>query len=263
MKSIGIIGFGSFGAFLAEKLDPYVRVRVSSRRPEVVPEKWRSDLRGAASCDYVIPSIPLQTYETVLAELRPLLSLHTTIVDVCSVKVLPTEIVRRTLPGARYVATHPLFGPESAANKLEGHTFIVCGDVSDREESLRVSDFARELGLKVVDCTAEEHDREMSTVHSLTFFIAQALVDMKLGDVRLHTPSFKKLLDLAELERSHSSDLFETIQGGNPFAADVRRRFIAALDGLDRHILHEQFIPTTKQGDVQSDKKADVETVVY
>lgn len=255
MKSIGIIGFGSFGAFLAEKLDPHVRVRVSSRRLETVPEKWRSDIGEVAACDYVIPSIPLQTYETVLMQLRPLLSSRTTIVDVCSVKVLPTEIVRRILPEVRYVATHPLFGPESALNTLEGHTFIVCGDVSDPEACLQVADFARKLGLNVVDCTAEEHDREMSTVHSLTFFIAQALVDMGLGDVRLRTPSFQKLLELAELERSHSSDLFETIQAGNPFAGEVRRKFIAALDELDTQITEEQTILTMKNLKYQTEKR--------
>lgn len=234
MKSVGIIGFGSFGAFLAEKLEPFVSVHISSRRPESVPERWRATLEVAAQCDYVIPSIPLDTYESVLTHIKPLLAPQSVIVDVCSVKVKPVEIIRHILPQTRLVATHPLFGPESAAHSLANHTFVVCPDASDPDTMAEISLFAHSLGLHVVSMTTDDHDKEMALVHALTFFIAQGLLDMRLADVTLQTPSFGRLLKLAELEQNHSPDLFRTIQSGNPYAVSVRRRFIDTLTQIDR-----------------------------
>lgn len=233
MQSVGIIGFGSFGEFLAEKLESFVSVRISSRRPEAVPERWRATLEEVAACEYIIPSIPLDTYERVLEKIKPSLSSHSVIVDVCSVKVKPVEIIRHTLPDVKIVATHPLFGPQSAEHSLAGHTFVVCPDVSDPDALSVVARFAASLGLDVVSKTADEHDREMALVHALTFFIAQGLVQMDLHNVDLKTPSFERLVRLAELERNHSEDLFRTIQHGNPYAAEIRQRFLSELQKID------------------------------
>lgn len=131
------------------------------------------------------------------------------------------------------VATHPLFGPESAAKTLSGHTFVLCRDASNNAEATVIADFANKLGLNVVEQTTIEHDKEMATVHALTFFIAQGLVNNKIHDASLRTPSFQKLLSLAELERHHSEELFKTIQQGNPYASSVRAQFMQELQNID------------------------------
>jgi prephenate dehydrogenase len=236
MNTVGIIGFGSFGQFLAEKLEPYVNVKISSRNPSTVPLRWKSTLNEIASCDYIIPAIPLDSYKSVLSELKPNLQPNAVIVDVCSVKIIPCSIISEVLPNAKLVATHPLFGPESAAKSLIGHTFVICRDVSDPIEVSKIIDFANIIGLNVVEKTTIEHDKEMAIVHALTFFIAQGLVNDKIHDASLHTPSFQKLLSLAELERHHSDDLFKTIQQGNPYAAEARQKFVDELLKINAHL---------------------------
>lgn len=236
MHTVGIIGFGSFGAFMAEKLEPHVRVLVSSRRPEAVPEKWRARLEDVVACEYIILSIPLDSYPAVLRTIAPLLQPETVLVDVCSVKLRPVEIIRNVLPDTKLVATHPLFGPESAADSLEGHPFVLCRDVSDPDAAHTIAGFAKSLGLIVIDVTADAHDRQMAIVHGLTFFIAQGLVNIGIEDVTLHTPSFKRLLNVADLERHHSPDLFRTIQSGNPYASAIRSRILTELASIDKEL---------------------------
>lgn len=112
----------------------------------------------------------------------------------------------------------------------------MCPDESDKKAYESVKAFSASLRLNVIEMSVEQHDREMATVHALTFFIAHALKDMKLHDQKLATPSFRKLLSLAGLEEHHSDELFLTIQRGNKYARVVRENFIKEIKKLDATI---------------------------
>lgn len=228
--TIGIIGFGSFGKFLAEKLSSYGRVKVYDRRGR--DTTWRASFGEVAQCDFVIPSVPLEAYEQVLQQLAEHMPLSSVLVDVCSVKLFPVELIRQYLPKHPLVATHPLFGPESAAISVSGHTLVMCPEVSDVKPYNDLKKCAKDLELNVVEMSAEEHDREMAVVQGLTFFIARTLDTIKIHDQRLSTPSFQRLLSLAELELHHSSELFQTIQQGNEKTEVVRQQFLDAAETI-------------------------------
>ncbi len=234
MKTVGIIGFGSFGKFLAEKLSSHARVLVYSQSGKT--SSWMTSLKDVAVVDYLILSIPLDAYGEILKDIEPYIGKDTVIVDVCSVKQKPVEIIRRLLPNQPLVATHPMFGPESASASLQGHTFVMCPEVSSLEPYGFVKNFVDSLGLKVIEMSAKEHDKEIAVVQGLTFFIARALDVMNLHDQKLHTPSFQRLLNLAELERHHSAELFKTIQNGNESAGEIRRQFIGTVEGIDSQL---------------------------
>lgn len=223
---IGIIGQGSFGKFLAQKLSEKLQV-VTYDRDE--PDE---KLHEVVTCDYLVLAVPLQSYDEVLQKITPILPDTTTIIDVCSVKQKPVEIIRQYLPSQPIVATHPLFGPESAADSIIGHTLVMCPDVSDPVQYQRISALAQMLGLRVIRMSAEAHDRDMAVVQGLTFFVAHAVSTMKLS-TQLVTPSYQKLLALAELDQHHSAELLDTIQKGNSHAKEVREQFIAQLRTLD------------------------------
>jgi prephenate dehydrogenase len=231
MITVGIIGAGSFGIFLAEKLDPYFRVIVYSHSGKL--NKWAVEFDELKQADFLIPSIPLDAYETVLKKLKPILNNNTVVVDICSVKQKPVEIIQRILPSQPMVATHPLFGPESAYERLDGHTLVICPEVSDGIAVKDVIELAKNLKLKVIEMTTEGHDEEMAVVQGLTFFIARVLNNMGLHHQKLETPSFKRLLHLAELEAHHSRELFSAIQAGNPSLDKVRQNFIEEVDKLN------------------------------
>jgi prephenate dehydrogenase len=238
MITIGIVGFGkeSFGELLAKNLDTHFTIKVTSRKPETVPKKWRSSLEEVAQADVLIPSIPLAAYDMFFENLNKKIAPHTVIVDVCSVKSVPVKIIKKHLPAQPLVATHPLFGPQSAAEGLAGHILVMCPDVSDAKPYQKVKFLAQQVGLQVYEKTAEEHDREMAVVQGLTFFVARALLRSGIHDMTLHTPSFKKLLSLAELESHHTDDIFKTIQTGNPYTAEIRDKFVREIDALNSEL---------------------------
>jgi prephenate dehydrogenase len=123
MKTVGIIGFGSFGRFLAEKLSSHAKVYVYSASGKA--NSWTASLEEIAACDFIVPAIPLESYESAFNELSGHISPESVIVDVCSVKVKPLQIIKRILPQQPTLATHPMFGPESASVSLAGHTIVM------------------------------------------------------------------------------------------------------------------------------------------
>lgn len=237
MTTVGIIGFGSFGRFLAEKLSSHANVMVYSKGAR--PNTWSASLAQVAQCNYVILAVPLQSYPDIISQLQGKLADNTVLIDVCSVKQQPIALLKQAFATQPIVATHPMFGPESASVSMKGHTIVMCPEVSDPTAYKRVVLFAHMLGLRIVELTCEQHDKDIAVVQGLTFFVAQALVNMGVHDQLLHTPTFQRLLNLAEIERHHSPALFQTIQLGNTHTANVRKQFLQAAQLIDAE-LHKQ-----------------------
>lgn len=240
MKSLGIIGYGHFGKFLCEKLSPHFDIKVFSVSGKDNP--WSASLEEVARCDYLVFSLPLAKHAQVCEQVKPLLRPETVIVDVCSIKEESGHIIKKHLPSQPLLSTHPLFGPESAAHSLEGHVIVMCPDMTSPSLLGSAETFFSSLGLRVVKMKSSEHDENMALVQGLTFFVARVLKDFNLHDSKLVTPSFTKLISLADLERQHTKELFITVQKGNPHANALRQRFIDRAQELQR-LLAKEDIP--------------------
>lgn len=240
MKSrptLGIIGHGSFGRFAAEKLSHYFDVKIYDKnRSQLVNLAKHCEavsLITVAKQPIIILAINIDDYPTVLPQIAPYLKKGSLVIDVASVKLASLKHAQAYLPSkCQFLSTHPLFGPQSA-QKLKGHTIVLCSQVLTQEKVLR---FLKKLGLDVVIMDPREHDRQMAVVQGLTFFMARGLMNSEIHNHDLSTPSFKKLLALAELEAHHTEALFQTIQRYNPYAKAMRRRIIQQLQKLDRSI---------------------------
>ncbi len=237
-KSLGIIGYGHFGKFLAEKLSPHFELRVYSASGK--ENKWASGLEVTASCDFLVLSLPLAKHAEVCEQVRPYVRPETVIVDVCSVKEESGLIIKKHLPSQPLLSTHPLFGPESATESLKDHVLVLCSDATNAELIEPSKRFFESLDLKVIEMTSRAHDENMALVQGLTFFIARVLKDFNLHESALSTPSFQKLIALAELEMQHTPELFVTIQKGNPHTDQIRKKFIARAEELQALLEKEQ-----------------------
>lgn len=235
MRRFGIIGFGRFGQLAARHLAAHFDVVVHdpadvADRAAAIGVRVASIAEVAAS-DVVMLAVPVQTMEDVIARIAPAMRPGTLVMDVASVKVLPARWMADALPDTvDIVATHPLFGPQSARNGLTGQPLVLCPVRGDRIE--RVAAFGRTLGLKVSVTTAEEHDREMAYVQALTHLIGRTLENIRIPDEELKTNSYQHLLELCALIRDDSKELFYAIQNLNPFAPEITQQFIAEANGL-------------------------------
>lgn len=239
--SLGLIGYGAFGRLLASHVAPHITVRVfDSNYPllsggEAEPGE-RVTLEQAASCDVVVLAVPVAALEEAVDKIAPHLRAGAMVIDVGSVKILPSEIMERRLPEyVGIVGTHPLFGPQSAAAGLVGLKIAIC-PVRGKGAGL-IGAFCRKfLGLKVIFTTAEEHDREAAMVQGLTHLIAKVLVEMEPLPRLMTTRSFELLMQGVEMVRYDAPEVFDAIERLNPHAQTVRRRFFDLAAALDEEM---------------------------
>lgn len=230
MKSLGIFGFGEFGKLVATHLAGRFAIGVhDSSKPAAAVEAAGAtplSLEEAAACDVVVLAVPVQVMEDVIRRIAPLVRPGATVIDVASVKMLPSRWLAHYLPeSVHIVPTHPLFGPQSVARDgLAGRQFVICPLRGTRHE--KVAALGEELGLRVRITTAEEHDREMAYVQGLTHLIGRTLTAMDIPDRMLKTQTYQHLLDLTALIGKDSFELFTAIETLNPFAREVTDDFV-------------------------------------
>ncbi len=244
IMKFGIVGYGAFGSLLARLLSGHGQVMVfdqSSERSEPIPPgvMFTERYGDLAGCSAVFIATPLESIRDVCEQLSLVVQDDMIVADVCSVKVKPAQVMQEILGGrCRLLATHPLFGPQTvssvddvAGKKLVWHEISDEGGFGPLREL-----FEQGLGIEIVEVSPEEHDREMAWVHGLTFFAGKALLSMNPPTSTLGTNYYQKLLDLVEVEKGHSDELFMTIQQGNPYTDDIRREFMNSLQKLEDHI---------------------------
>lgn len=236
MKSLGIIGFGEFGRLAAAHLADRFAVGVhDAHRPaaQIEDAGFRSlPLDEAAAGEVVVLAVPVQAMEEVIARIAPMVRPGATVLDVASVKMLPSRWMARHLPETVHaVPTHPLFGPQSVARDgLEGRQLVICP--LRGEQHLKVARLGEEMGMRVRITTAEEHDREMAYVQGLTHLIGRTLTAMRIPDEMLKTQTYQHLIDMTELIGRDSFELFAAIETLNPFAREVTEDFVARATDL-------------------------------
>lgn len=193
----------------------------------------------AAMCDVCVLAVPMQAMESVCGQLAPHLGVQTLVADVSSIKTGPVETMLRTLPSqVEILGTHPLFGPQTVGEVgLAGQSIALC-PVRVSDERLRAARefLSNTLGLHVIETTPDEHDRQMALVQVVTHLVGHAASEMDLPELPLATLAYKRLLQMKHNVERDSEELFEAIQTLNPYAADVRRRFVEAVRRLDDRV---------------------------
>lgn len=230
MKNILIIGTGNFSALLQRLLRDDFTVQVLSSRKA-------SDDEMADAVDWadvIILAIPLKGYESAVSRIELNLNPSTLIIDVCSVKVKSQTLLHDLLPEhENWLISHPLFGPQSAAESTEGLQYIVCEEQGERAKQF--IDFCKtKLELKIVRLSATEHDLQMAKAQGLTFFISEILKEIDVNEQQLMTPSYNKLLDVRRLVDVETQDLLNLIQQDNPYAQKTREEFAAKAQQVNK-----------------------------
>jgi len=239
MKTLGLIGFGQFGRLVANQLKDRFEILVHdasdfSADAANLGIGWGS-LEDAAARQIIVVAVPVVSMHETFSALAPHLQRGALVVDVGSVKMLPSQWMLETLPAyVDIVATHPLFGPQSASNGLAGLRLVICPLRGNRASA--VVGLAEDLGLTATVTTPEEHDLEMAYVQALTHLIGRTLVNLNVPDELLKTQSYQHLLDLCGLLRDDSFGLFSAIQTLNPFAAEIADSFIEQAQELLRQV---------------------------
>lgn len=236
-KQLGLIGFGQFGQFCARHLRDRFEVLVSDCRP-VEPAARSLGIRcvsivEAASAPVVVLAVPVQALRDVLDAIAPYLVPGALVVDVCSVKVHPQRWMAERLPAhVEILGSHPMFGPQSAADGLAGHTIVLCPQRTERVAA--AASLLESLGLRVIVSDPDTHDRQAAYTQALAQFVGRAIRDIEGADFAIGTRAASLLRQAARMVADDSDELFAAIQDFNPHAREMRdevRRRLAQIDG--------------------------------
>ena len=225
---IAIVGYGQFGRFAAKHLRLYATV---------IPIEIDTDPKKAQGCSYVIFAIPFQHIEAAIIKLKPHITEDALILDVTSVKQKPLALLKKSFPNNQLLGTHPIFGPQSGKNGIEGFTIVLSNVSFSKSNYTKVKQFLKnKLKLHILEQTAKQHDEEMARVQALTHLIGQLLYQLDVQSFKTNTKSYEQLLELRDLLKNDTWELFETIQNANPEAKKMRKRFTAALSRIEKKL---------------------------
>ena len=226
MTKVGIIGLGRFGAFWAKVLSHSYEVYGFNRSKPAEPNCTLVSLEELCKLPVIFICVPMRTVPEMINRIAPLLAPGTLIVDTCSVKVEPVRWMLELLPpSVDILATHPMFGPESAKEGLTGLPIMMHPVRMKAEHYAEWTHFFSSLGIMVVEMTCEEHDRHAAMSQALTHMVGRTLSLMGIEETPIGTLWYRKLLAICRQVEKDSPELFLDMQTLNPYAPKMREDF--------------------------------------
>jgi len=225
---VAIVGYGQFGRFMAKHLRPHCNV---------VPIKRATPAEKVANCDMIIFAVPWSGLADAITRLKPHIAPDAAIVDVMSVKQKPLAVLQKAFKGHEILGTHPIFGPQSGRQGIEGLPIVLCNVSFTKKRYAAVKRFLKQtLELRVIEQTPKQHDADMAQVQALTHLIGRVIAQMDIQSRVTNTKSYEQLLALKELIGDDSLELFKTIQNTNPEAKKVRQSFTKQLAKIEKEL---------------------------
>ena len=120
MKIAIIGGAGNMGHWFARYLlSESIQVVISGRNQEKLHAAARelsvpaasSNIEAVKQADVVVISVPIDAFEAVTREIAPYVTKNQTVIDVCSLKTMPVDVMHRYIKKGAILGTHPVFGP--------------------------------------------------------------------------------------------------------------------------------------------------------
>lgn len=236
---LAIIGAGKMGAWFAKFFrDEGYSVVVASRNQKklkdlktklkVEIDTYLGAIRGA---DRILICVAIDAFEEVVKIISPEVKKNQILMDICSIKKIPLDILHKYLPNNLILGTHPVFGPGSTS--LKNKTFVLT-PTNDVEAEF-AKDFREWLESKQVHVfimSPEKHDMLMSIVLGLPHFIGLVACDVLLEQENytktknVAGTTFRMLFTLAEAAALEEPELFNSLQSSLPGIKHLESQFI-------------------------------------
>jgi prephenate dehydrogenase len=200
-----VIGTGRFGHFWCRHLSKYHPTFAYDINPNCRKKVERfaiwDSLENCLTKKYIFLTIPIHSLKDFLRDNKQNFKKESVLVDCASVKVPVLDWFKNNLPeDVYYIASHPLFGPDSAKNKLRDNVMMLMpGRVPLKVYQILVRFFREILGLHIYNLTADEHDELMAYNLNLVHFLGRALDDLGITKIPIMMSSLSKLNDIVEV----------------------------------------------------------------
>lgn len=229
---VGVYGLGRFGFFwsglLGKKFDVYGYNRtLSVKAPDNVSLVTEDEI---FECDVLFLCVSISSLESVLQSISKNLKPGCLVFDTCSVKVHPVNLMKSILPdNVDIIASHPMFGPDSGKTGVKDLP-IVFIPIRDRSGYADIwKKIFLEYEMKVIEITADMHDKDAAFTQGVTHFIGRVLNELNLKESEISTKGYKSLLSIVEQTCNDPLQLFQDLQHYNPYTHGMRQELNNSL----------------------------------
>tara|TARA_B100000945_G_scaffold256486_1_gene213908 strand:- start:208 stop:945 length:738 start_codon:yes stop_codon:yes gene_type:complete len=237
MNSVGIIGFGRFGKVLANILQRGFAIKAYDPKPAgPFPGVQFLDLDTVLNEKVIFIAVPIRHFESVIADISTKLKKETTMIDVCSVKNYPVNIMLKILPDhIGVIATHPMFGPDSYMSN--SNLKMMINNTRDLYNQYSFwKRFFSDQSIQIIEMTPDQHDRLAAKTQGVTHFLGRMLKEFGIKKTNIDTQGFRDLLDLVGQTCNDTWELYADLQLYNPYTADMVEKLKASTNKLDNQL---------------------------
>jgi prephenate dehydrogenase len=167
--------------------------------------------------DRVIICVSISSIEEVVKKIAPSTHKCQPVMDICSIKQYPVDVMHMYLKDALVLGTHPVFGPGS--NGVAHKAYVLTP--TNREEEVYAKEFKKWLEkeeARVFIMTPHKHDELMSIILGFTHFVGLAACETLLEQPafaeskKLAGTTYRMLFTLAEAVAQETPDLYANVQ---------------------------------------------------
>lgn len=244
--SIGIIGFGRFGQFLAKQFINYGWIVYVTSRKNYMNEaskigaeyKEFSDFNNL-NLDVVLISTSILSFEKVVHNINFDNFKNSLFVDVLSVKQYSKDILLK-YKNENLILTHPMFGPDSAKNGWKGLNFVYEKyNINNKIIFNKFINFWKYMECNMIEMTCNDHDKYTANSQFITHLTGRILNEFKIKLTPVDTKGFKLLYQLTQNTVNDSWDLFEGLANFNSETKESFNNFKYSLYNIESKIFED------------------------
>ena len=220
-----ILGAGKMGVWFAKYCKEKGDIVVLADRNAEKLTKLKEEL-GVETADFpaavkdadrVLICVSISSFEKTVKKISKSIHKGQPVMDICSIKEYPVDIMHKHLNGALILGTHPVFGPGSNG---VAHKAYVLTPTTPEEEA-----YAKEFRMwlekeqaHVFVMTPKEHDELISIVLGFAHFVGLAVCETLLAQPafpeskKIAGTTYRMLFTLAEAVATETPDLYANVQ---------------------------------------------------
>jgi cyclohexadieny/prephenate dehydrogenase len=196
MKNILIIGCGLIGSSLLRKISKkriakkiFIYEKSKLYISQIKKLKLKATIvnkleEGIKQSDLIIVCTPMSSYKDIILKMNSYLKSHHIITDIGSSKKECSKVINKFLKkNISWISSHPIAGSEVSGpkhgkyNLFENKWCVLIKEKNTkRNHLLKLKNFWKRIGSKIVEMSAEKHDKIFSITSHLPHLIAYNLV---------------------------------------------------------------------------------------
>lgn len=239
-QRVAIIGFGRFGQVLTQLLQDDFELVIYDPHSEQTHPALSNDIEQVFTAAHIFIAVPIRHFKSTVEKISPQIHPDTTIIDLCSVKVHPTQVMQQSLPSTTtIIASHPLFGPDSVRSNQTLKWMIHFAQGNQAIYDSWKTYFANK-SFSMIEMTPEQHDQQVAMSQGITHFLGRVLQQADVSATEVDTLGFQSLLQLMQQTCNDTWELFCDLQNYNPYSPQMIETLSDAFTSVKQQLTDAQ-----------------------